>query len=135
MAFTVIVIVVALTVEVVAQEMLEVNWQSMMSPLTNPGSVYVFALVPTTPLFFFQTYDGEPPPLTGVAVNSTEVPMQIFVPGLATTVTEGVTKPLTVTWDRTGIGRWANTTLHHGPKIGSCSQVTGRIRIRRRNDV
>ena len=70
----------------------------MMSPLTSPGSVYVFALVPTTPLFFFQTYDGEPPPLTGVAVNSTEVPMQIFVPGLATTVTEGVTKPLTVTW-------------------------------------
>ena len=97
MAFTVMVIGAALAVEVEAQETLEVNWQSMMSPLTNPGSVYVFAVPTTTPLFFFQTYVGEPPPLTGVAVNNTEVPVQIFVPGLAATVTEGVTTPLTVT--------------------------------------
>ena len=98
MAFTVMVIVGAFVVAGEAQRILVVNWQSMMSPLTNPGSLYVFALVPTTPLSFFQTYDGAPPPLTGVAVNRTEVPMQIFVPGLAATVTEGVTKPLTVTW-------------------------------------
>ena len=39
MAFTTMVIVAALTVEVEAQAELEVNWQSMWSPLTSPLSL------------------------------------------------------------------------------------------------
>ena len=35
--------------------------------------------------------------MTGVAVKVTELPVQIFVPRSATTVTEGVTVGLTVT--------------------------------------
>ena len=41
--------------------------------------------------FFFHTYTGEAPPLTGVAVNVTDVPEQIAPAGLAAIETEGIT--------------------------------------------
>lgn len=48
-------------------------------------------------LFFFHWYDGELPPLLGVAINVTEVPGQIAPIGFAAIVTEGVTFEFTVT--------------------------------------
>ena len=45
----------ALAVVGAAQPALEINWQSIWSPLTRLASVYVLPLLPTWELFFFQT--------------------------------------------------------------------------------
>ena len=47
------------------------------------------------------------PPLVGVAVNVTLVPVQIVLPGLATILTDGLTLPLTtivIAFDVTAAG-------------------------------
>ena len=46
--------------------------------------------------FFFHWYPGIDPPLVGVAVNVTDVPEQIVVPGAAAIVTDGTKTGLTV---------------------------------------
>lgn len=51
--------------------------------------------VPTLPPFNFHWYDGVLPPLVGVAVNVTDVPVQIVLPGLADMLTDGVTVAVT----------------------------------------
>ena len=91
------IIVVAVAVAGDAQVRLEVNWQSMRSPLAKVESLYVLPLPPTTLLFFFHTNAGDSPPLTGVAANVTSVPAQMLLPTSATVVTEGLTVPVIVT--------------------------------------
>lgn len=53
-------------------------------------------MVPTFTPFSFHWYDGEAPPFVGVAVNVTDVPLHIVLPGLAEILTAGVTVVLTV---------------------------------------
>jgi hypothetical protein len=53
--------------------------------------------VPTTELFFFHSKAGEEPPPPAVAVKLTSVPWQTAPEGVALTLTEGVTTPLTDT--------------------------------------
>ena len=53
-------------------------------------------MVPTTTLFFFQTYTGEGPPLVIVAVKVTGVPVHIELPGFAEMLIVGTDRGLTV---------------------------------------
>ena len=53
-------------------------------------------MVPTSLPFNFHWYEGDAPPLVGVAVKVTDVPAQIAPDGDAAIATEGVTFAFTV---------------------------------------
>lgn len=89
--FTVIVISLLTTVAGLAHAKLVVMVQFTTSPLASVVLVYVLVLLPTILPFTFHTYVGVGPPLVGVAVNVTEVPAQIVLPGLTEILTAGVT--------------------------------------------
>ncbi len=91
------VIITALDVSVAgtAQVALDVSTAFTTSPLARAVLAYVLLLVPTTVPFLNHWYVGEPPPLTGVAVNVTFWPAQIEVDE-ALTVTSGATLGATV---------------------------------------
>jgi len=93
--FTVIVIAALTAVSGVAQAALLVSRQVYTSPVA--AEVVVNELPVPTPIpFLYQIYAGAVPPLTGVAVNVTEVPAQIAPAGLAVSEIEGVTSGITV---------------------------------------
>ena len=49
--------------------------------------------LPTLLPFFFHWYDGDVPPLVGVAVKVTDEPEQMVEPGFAAMLTDGVLLP------------------------------------------
>lgn len=71
----------------------EVITQLTTFPLVSVVVVYVGLLVPVLTPFNFHWYEGLDPPLVGVAVNVTEVPAHIVVPGEAVMLTAGVLLP------------------------------------------
>jgi hypothetical protein len=77
--FTVVVIVFDVAGLPDAHVSLEVRMTFTWSPFASEVVVYVALLVPTSTLFFFHWYEGDDPPLVGVAVNVTEVPAQIVL--------------------------------------------------------
>jgi hypothetical protein len=80
----------------VIQDALDVMMQVTTSPLTSEEEMYVVPPVPTLDPFTCHWYVGVAPPLTGTAVNVTELPAQTVLPGLADTLTAGVTIGFTV---------------------------------------
>src|SRR6476620_1583620 len=62
----------------VTQLAFEVMTTVTISPSVSEVEVNVLLSVPTLTLFTFHWYEGSLPPLTGVAVNVTEEPRQIF---------------------------------------------------------
>lgn len=92
---TVIVTVFEVTVDEVTQAAFEANTQLTTSLFDKVVVVYVVLFVPTFPPLTFHWYTGVLPPLVGVAVKVTDVPVQIFVL-LATILIEAVTEEVTV---------------------------------------
>jgi hypothetical protein len=94
-AFTVIAILLDVTVLVVAHASLEVNSTDTWSPEVSDEFVYTLLFEPTGAPFNNHWYTGEAPPLVALAVKVTVVPAQIVVL-LAATETVGVTTGCTV---------------------------------------
>ena len=67
------------TEELVTQLNEDVSVQFTTSPLLNVDELYVLLLNPTGEPFRYHWYPGDPPPFVDVAVNVTEVPIQIDV--------------------------------------------------------
>lgn len=78
-----------------AHTLLEVIKQLTLSPFARLLLLYVAELVPTAVLFKIHWYVGDDPPLTGVAVKVTLVPLHIFV-DVADIVIDGVVVALIV---------------------------------------
>jgi hypothetical protein len=93
--FMVIVIELDVAVAGSAQAELEVMTQVTACPLVSAVVVKVALLVPALVPSTFHWYDGVLPPLVGVAVNVTELPLHTVVLGVEI-VTDGVTVPVTV---------------------------------------
>lgn len=79
------------------QTAFEVITTVILSPFTKDDDENVALLAPMLLPFNFHWYEGAVPPLAGVAVKVTEVPEQIFIPGLALISTDGVTVGVIVT--------------------------------------
>ena len=95
--FTVMVIAFEVAGLPVAQGvMLDVSTQVTASALTRELFAYVVLFVPTLLPFSFHWYDGELPPLVGVAVKVTLAPAQIVV-AVAEMLTLTGSSELTVT--------------------------------------
>ena len=93
------VIVIVFEVAVVgdAHAELDVITHVTVWPLVSVVVVYVALLVPTFVPFTCHWYDGVVPPLVGVAVNVTELLVQLgFAPLVIAILTAGVTELLTV---------------------------------------
>ena len=97
LALTVVITGALVTVGVVVHEALLVIVTLTWSLLARVVDVNVAAVSPgTVTPFICHKYAGVVPPLTGAAVNVTEVPAQTAPEGDAAMVTEGVTLALTV---------------------------------------
>ena len=93
--FTTIVMPVLVPVSELAHVALDVTVQVTISAFTSEALVYVVPPVPTLLPFNCHWYVGVVPPFVGVAVNTTDVPLQIAPDGLAATLTEGTTTGFT----------------------------------------
>jgi hypothetical protein len=89
--FTVIVTGALLAVGAVVQLAFDVRTTVTASPFASDAEVKVELFVPVFDPLTFHWYEGVVPPLTGVAVNVTEVPEHIGPAGRAVTETVGVT--------------------------------------------
>ena len=96
-AFTTMVIPLDVAVGADAHDMLEVSTTFTTSLFDKVEVEKISELAPAGWLFIYHWYDGVLPPLVGVAVNVTLVPLQIVLLPLDATLTEGVRLPLTVT--------------------------------------
>lgn len=96
LAFTLIVTGALVAVGEVVQFALEVITTVTTSPLLNVVEVNIGLSVPAFEPLILHWNEGAAPPLTGVAVNVTEVPAHIVPVGLSAMVTAGVTLALTV---------------------------------------
>lgn len=93
---TVIVILELVAVAGDAHAALLVITQLTISPFTSAAFVYVVLFAPTLLPFNFHWKAGVVPPLVGVAVKVTDVPVQIVLPGLAPMLMPGVIVGVTV---------------------------------------
>jgi hypothetical protein len=82
---------------------LEVNTTVTTLPFVSVVVVNVLTelLLPTFKPFTLHWYNGDEPPLVGVAVNVTELPAQIVFPGFAEILTEGVKMGFIINSDET----------------------------------
>jgi hypothetical protein len=87
---TVIVITFDVAVVGFTQVKLDVNTTLTWSPFVKADVVKVVPVATLAP-FSFHCKPGSPPPLTGVAVNVTDVPAHICPAGFAVIVTDGTT--------------------------------------------